>query len=244
MISIERRALWFAGGLLLVCALPAQTLAQYTGPPLLGDSLAVAVSASVPAPIGEVRTQPFEVQSVGKVAPRLRRAAAVLGDAPAAPRSVAAVPPAAAPSSTPGSTGGAAIAPAVPAAPAPPTVGATPPALASSAPAGPPASGRTHRVEWGETWLGIARQYGVTDSTLRAVNPGVDPERIRSGQVLRVPVSGSAAAQRSHRVVAGETLSALARRYDVSVEAIRAANRLADDQVRVGQTLVIPGGGR
>jgi nucleoid-associated protein YgaU len=46
---------------------------------------------------------------------------------------------------------------------------------------------RTHRVESGETFFGIARRYEVTVKALAAANPEVDPERIRPGQVLVVP---------------------------------------------------------
>jgi murein DD-endopeptidase MepM/ murein hydrolase activator NlpD len=46
-----------------------------------------------------------------------------------------------------------------------------------------------------------------------------------------------------HVVVAGDTLSALAQRYGVTVEAIAAANRLADpNRITVGQRLLIPTG--
>ncbi|MDW8270456.1 MAG: LysM peptidoglycan-binding domain-containing protein, partial [Anaerolineae bacterium] len=58
---------------------------------------------------------------------------------------------------------------------------------------------------------------------------------------------GTAAAEapgpRVHIVVAGDTLSALAQRYGVTVEAIAAANRLADpNRIVVGQRLLIPTG--
>jgi N-acetylmuramoyl-L-alanine amidase len=47
---------------------------------------------------------------------------------------------------------------------------------------------------------------------------------------------------REHVIARGETLSGLARRYNVSVQAIRASNNLANDRIRVGQTLLIPPG--
>ncbi|MCC6208414.1 MAG: N-acetylmuramoyl-L-alanine amidase [Gammaproteobacteria bacterium] len=50
-----------------------------------------------------------------------------------------------------------------------------------------------------------------------------------------------AAANRQHKISPGDTLSALAAQYRVSVERLRAANRLKNDQVRVGQVLTIPG---
>ncbi len=45
---------------------------------------------------------------------------------------------------------------------------------------------------------------------------------------------------REHSVRAGETLAMLALRYQVSVAALRHANNLSQDNLRVGQTLIIP----
>lgn len=50
-----------------------------------------------------------------------------------------------------------------------------------------------------------------------------------------------AAVSRHHTISRGDTLSQLAAQYRVSVERLRAANRLKGDQVRVGQVLTIPG---
>jgi len=43
-----------------------------------------------------------------------------------------------------------------------------------------------------------------------------------------------------HVIARGDTLSEIAARYNVSAAAIRAANKLSDDKIRVGQTLSIP----
>jgi hypothetical protein len=47
--------------------------------------------------------------------------------------------------------------------------------------------------------------------------------------------------ERVHLVRRGDTLSGIAARYGVSIESIRARNRLASTGLRVGQKLVIPG---
>jgi len=43
-----------------------------------------------------------------------------------------------------------------------------------------------------------------------------------------------------HVIARGDTLSEIAERYNVSTAAIRAANKLSNDSIRVGQTLSIP----
>ena len=116
----------------------------------------------------------------------------------------------------------------------------------------------------GETFYGIARRYGVTAAQLRALNPDVDMDALEVGDQLRLPAGARdtrAPAQprpqtpaattggqtqqprrgtRSHVVQAGETLFGIARRYGVTVEAIRRANQMETDQVRTGQRIVIP----
>lgn len=47
----------------------------------------------------------------------------------------------------------------------------------------------THTVAAGETAVRIARRYGVTLDALLAANPGLEPRRMRVGQVLNIPSS-------------------------------------------------------
>lgn len=46
---------------------------------------------------------------------------------------------------------------------------------------------RTHRVARGETLASIARSHGISLAALEAANPGVNPKKLRSGQVLDLP---------------------------------------------------------
>jgi tetratricopeptide (TPR) repeat protein len=48
---------------------------------------------------------------------------------------------------------------------------------------------RTHTVVAGETAVRIARRYGVSLDALLAANPGLEPRRMRVGQVLNIPSS-------------------------------------------------------
>jgi nucleoid-associated protein YgaU len=72
----------------------------------------------------------------------------------------------------------------------------------------------------------------------------IEPRPEVRGSVEPSPEENPAPAERTgpitHRVVRGETLFGIARRYRVTVDEIRALNRLTGDRIGVGQTLVIP----
>lgn len=114
------------------------------------------------------------------------------------------------------------------------------PALAASSP-------RTVTVRTGDTLYRIATRTGTSVAALRAAN-GLQGDVIRAGQVLRLsgsasasaPATTAAATARRHTVKQGDTLSLIARRYGVSVAALKAGNSLTSSVIRSGQTLKIP----
>ncbi|MGZ8397541.1 MAG: LysM peptidoglycan-binding domain-containing protein [Gemmatimonadales bacterium] len=108
-----------------------------------------------------------------------------------------------------------------------------------------------HLVKRGETISEIADEYGVTQRELMAWN-GLDlMARIRIGQRIRVssPERRTAPSSEPRRVAAkthivrrGDTLKGLAKRYGVSIQALREANGLAErETLRTGIALRIPG---
>jgi tetratricopeptide (TPR) repeat protein len=46
---------------------------------------------------------------------------------------------------------------------------------------------RTHAIKSGETLTAVASRYGVKLEALNSVNPGLDPRKLRVGQVINVP---------------------------------------------------------
>ena len=61
------------------------------------------------------------------------------------------------------------------------------------------------------------------------------PDTLIAMDIRRTPVR-----RVRHVIARGDTLSAIAVRYNVSMAAIRIANKLSSDKIRVGQTLSIP----
>ena len=106
---------------------------------------------------------------------------------------------------------------------------------------------RTHTVQRGETFYSIARSLGIRAEDLMKYNGITDPAQLRTGQRLRIPVAGSAgstnAGVTSYRVVRGDTLYSIARKFSVSVELLRRTNNLPENYtLREGDSLKLPAG--
>jgi len=96
-----------------------------------------------------------------------------------------------------------------------------------------------HTVMAGETLADVAKAYQVTPDLLRFVN-SLKTDDLQPGQVLAIPDPEWLGAFREvHEVRAGQTLSAIARRHQISVESLRTANGLTGDVIQAGQQLVI-----
>lgn len=105
-----------------------------------------------------------------------------------------------------------------------------------------------HVVRRGENLTLIARRYGTSVDDLRRLNRLPRRAVIKVGQRIVVKedqgTADSSAPGTSHMVTRGENLTAIANRYNTSVQAIKNVNGLKSDIVLVGQRLNIPGRGR
>lgn len=104
-----------------------------------------------------------------------------------------------------------------------------------STPAARPASATgTYTVRAGDNLGRIAKAHGTTWQALAKLNGLPDPNRLKVGQVLKVP------AVPTHTVAKGESLWGIARRYGLTVDQLAALNGLTrsstihpDDVLRV-----------
>jgi murein DD-endopeptidase MepM/ murein hydrolase activator NlpD len=142
--------------------------------------------------------------------------------------------------------------------------------LALASPWAAAAQALYHILEKGETLYSVARAYGLKPEALAEANSIADPAKLRAGMKLLIPgasvaapaseatpapVAPPAATQDGaatgqgvgveYKVVKGDTLFSIAKTYGVSLDALRAVNKLSvKTLIKPGDTLKIPSGGK
>lgn len=118
-----------------------------------------------------------------------------------------------------------------------------------------------YTVKKGDTISTIAYRYKLRWQDVAAVNPGLNVNRVQVGQTIQLPgqvdvarplravtaragvarAAKPVAAGQTYTVKSGDSLSTIAQRHGVKTAALRQANNLSGDLIRVNQKLVIPG---
>lgn len=142
------------------------------------------------------------------------------------------------------------------------TLPPAPVALPSPGPAVPAVTGSAteYAVAKGDSFSTIAKKFGVSVRAITEANPNVVPTKLQIGQKLQIPAPSASAApsvsadttataapvaaatssSKSYTVKSGDTLSKIATQHGTSIKALRSANNLKTDRIKVGQKLKIP----
>ena len=178
------------------------------------------------------------------LAPRIERVK-LLGDRPLDPLPPVPVEPGPAASEAAG-TGAAPSPAAAEALPQAEAAGGAAPAVKVDPPARsaePEPTGATYRARLGDTLAKIARAKNLPLGQLMRLNPEA-VKALHPGDVVHLPGPASSTAAkesqatpRVHLVRRGETLAAIARKYDLDPKDLKAWNRMKGDRVQAGQRL-------
>jgi len=130
-----------------------------------------------------------------------------------------------------------------------------PPPLVQEA---PPAA-TEYTIVKGDYLEKIAKNFHVSVKAILEANPGIEPTRLQIGQKIHIPAPAtlvapapagavpvetmSAGGEQIYTVKSGDNLTKIAAKYGTTVKALRAANGLRTDSIKVGQKLTIPGTG-
>jgi LysM repeat protein len=108
-----------------------------------------------------------------------------------------------------------------------------------------------HQVDAKETLYSISKRYSAKVEDIKAANPEIG-EGIKIGQTLRIPYKGvvqnlpgtisvnDPKKYKNHTVEKKETVYAISKKYNISVEEITKANPGIEDGLKEGQVLKIP----
>ncbi|XXM71460.1 LysM peptidoglycan-binding domain-containing protein [Lysinibacillus sphaericus] len=112
-----------------------------------------------------------------------------------------------------------------------------------------PAKTTSYKVKKGDTLSIIAKKYKTTVSSLKKLN-NLKSDMIYAGQTLKISGTATAPSKNkstapnkskttTYKVKKGDTLSAIAKKYNTSVSKLKKANKLISDRIYVGETLKI-----
>jgi len=123
-------------------------------------------------------------------------------------------------------------------------------------PAAVPIGGAEYIIAKGDTYGSIATKSHVTVKALEDANPGVDPKKLQIGKKIHIPaqplpsattastgtgaVETTSNGEKIYTVKSGDMLITIAKNNSTTVKAIKSANNLATDSIKVGQKLKIP----
>jgi LysM repeat protein len=94
-----------------------------------------------------------------------------------------------------------------------------------------------HPVAPGETLGAIARHHGVSLAEILALNPGLDPDRVRAGQRIAIDAGRDRV---QYTVQPGDTMLRIAQAHAVSVaELLRWNPPLDPDRIRAGRQITV-----
>jgi peptidoglycan endopeptidase LytF len=138
-----------------------------------------------------------------------------------------------------------------------PPVAVTPPAVVETPiPPEVPAGATEYAIAKGDSFSTIAPKFHVTAKAIADANPGVDSKKLQIGQKIHIPAPTAPAApaatssapnetpvaggEQTYTVKSGDNLTKIATQFGITVRALRSANSLRTDSIKVGQKLKIP----
>ena len=108
-----------------------------------------------------------------------------------------------------------------------------------------PSGSFAYTIKSGDTLYNLARKYNTTVDAIMKINPGINPNNLKVGQVICIPQAAppvpSCPDGFLYTIRAGDTIYNLGRKFNVPVQDIINANPGIDpDNLQIGQVICIP----
>lgn len=106
-------------------------------------------------------------------------------------------------------------------------------------PPGMSTGNNTYTVVKGDTLSKIANEFNTTITELKKLN-NLTSDLLQIGQVLFIPVTAITPNYDTYTVQKGDTLYAIARMYDTTVDELKRLNNITGNNLYIGQQLKVP----
>ena len=140
----------------------------------------------------------------------------------------------------------------------PPVVVTAPVQIETPVPPVVPAGATEYAIVKGDTFGTVAKKFHVSVKAITDANPGVEPTKLKINQKIHIPApaaptapvvigtgtapvdSAAIGAEQTYTVKSGDNLTKIAGHLGTTIKALRAANSLKTDSIKVGQKLKVP----
>lgn len=109
-----------------------------------------------------------------------------------------------------------------------------------------PAGSFSYTIVAGDTLFSLSQRFGVTQQSILALNPSINPNDLRVAQIICIPNAPTPPAcpanTFAYTIMTGDSIASLAQRFGVTAQSILDANPGLDPaNLTVGQRICIPG---
>jgi len=135
------------------------------------------------------------------------------------------------------------------------TVVPQPVPVPETTPTPPVPTPQEYTIQKGDSFYTIAKKFSVTAKAIQDANPNVNPTKLQIGHKIVIPAPTGPApgappggvspvplvnGEQTYVVQSGDTLTRIATKFGTTANAIRKANNLTTDRIKVGDKLKIP----
>lgn len=96
----------------------------------------------------------------------------------------------------------------------------------------------TYKVVSGDTLYKIAKKFNTTVNELKELN-NLTSNSLSIGQILAIPSVVSTSSENTYKVVSGDTLYSIAKKFNMTVDELKKLNNLTSNSLSVGQILKV-----
>ena len=128
--------------------------------------------------------------------------------------------------------------------------------LPAQPPTAPTGSATTYKIQPGDSFYTVGKQFHVTTKAIQEANPGVDPKKLKPGKEINIPAPtiaavvapGTAVGTKAALTDSGDlytikphdSLTTIAKSHGTTPKAIMALNDLKTDRIKAGAKLKLP----